>query len=411
MIVTKAIRDSISSADPKIDNALTPRGEIVSSYGEMTKAGKTVSPEGSKAIATAYRAGNIISDDAAKMPIQMFLRENGNIRQIEPDSAQRNMAYLLQVTPNQWGWTPFQFKKSVILWQLYYGNAYIWKPPVWPPQLLVLPADKTRPVFDMNGGLWYEVRFANSRKPEYIPSVEILHLLINPDSTGFLGRGVITYARETLGRQLGAHETESKFYSQGMNASGILYVGSTFKDDEEREKTRRNFADAVSGSERAYNIAVADKNVTKFEQITMHPRDAQFLEIMDATDRDIANFFGMPLHMLNMGKEAYNSNEQKYIEYLQGTLDSFLVPWEEAARIKWLSAEEQGSRYFKFNRSSLLRMDSKTRAETNEIRIRSGQMSPNEARAKDDMNPYGEGDDFYMTANFVKLGAPSDAKP
>jgi HK97 family phage portal protein len=108
----------------------------------------------------------------------------------------------------------------------------------------------------------------------------------------------------------------------------------------------------------------------------------------------------MPLHMLNMGNQSYSSNEQKYLEYLDGTLDSYLVQIEQGARIKWLSEGEQGDCFFKFNRDSLLRMDAKGRAETNEILIRSGQRTPNEARSKDDYSPYTEGDSFFMTKNY-----------
>jgi HK97 family phage portal protein len=187
-------------------------------------------------------------------------------------------------------------------------------------------------------------------------------------------------------------------------------VDAIMKDDEERKKIKSAFADSVTGSENAYNIAVADKRIIKFEPIAIHPKDAQFLEAIEATDRDIANFFGMPLHMLNMGKEAYNSNEQKYIEYLQGTLDAYLVAWEEAARIRWQTTAEQSIRYFKFNRDSLLRMTARERAETGEILIRSAQRTVNEQRIKDDMDTDPRLDDFYMTANYVKVGTP-DAEP
>lgn len=409
MIVTKAAKQSLTGVKPEIDRQNSPRTEFVSSYGDPTASGERVSPEGSKGIATAYRAANIISDDVAKMPLQLMQRKAGKTTQVAPDPS-RNLPYLVEISPNQWGWTPFQFKKATIQWLLFYGNAYMWKPLVTPQQLLILPADTTKPVFDLEGNLWYEARFS-SGKTEYIPSVEILQLLINPDATGFVGRGVITYARETLGQQIGAHKTAAKFYSQGMNASGLLYIEGTIKDEDERDKYRRQFAGAISGSDNAYGVAVLDKRVTKFEPVSIHPRDAQFLEEIEATDRDIANFFGVPLHFLNMGKEAYNSNEQKYIEYLQGTLDAYLVQWEQGARIKWLTETEQSDHYFKFIRESLLRMDAKTRAETNEILIRSSQRSPNEAREKDDYSNHPGGDDFYMTANYVKLGAKPDAQP
>lgn len=172
---------------------------------------------------------------------------------------------------------------------------------------------------------------------------------------------------------------------------------------EARNKVRDAYSETMGGSSNAYRLAVFDDAITTFEPINIQLKDAQFLESIEATDKDIANFFGLPEHMLNRGKEAYNSNEQKYIEYLQGTLDAYLVPWEEAARIRWLSREEQATTYFRFVRDSLLRMDSKSRAETNEIRIRSGQMSPNEAREKDDVSAYTGGDKFYMAGNIFAI--------
>lgn len=383
------------------DRQNSPRPDYPSNYGMPSQAGERVTVERSLSIATAYRAKNIISDDVAKMPFQQIRRVGRNIDQVPPDGKLYNMAYLLQVSPNQWGWTPFQFKKSTIEWLLFYGNNYIWRPAVWPPQLLILPANKTVPVFDLEGNLWYKHTFTNN-KIEYIPAVEILHLLINPDNTGFMGRGVITFARETFGEQLAAHKTRSGFYKQGLNPAAYIQVNATL-DKEGRQKYRDAYSEAIGGSDNAYKLAVFDNRITKFEPVTMTSKDAQFLESIEANDTDIANFFGMPLHMLNRGKEAYNSNEQKYIEYLQGTLDAFLVPWEEAARIRWLSQEEQGDTYFKFNRSALLRMDARTRAETNEVKIRSGQMTPNEAREKDDVSAYDQGDEFYMTSNYAPI--------
>ena len=182
-------------------------------------------------------------------------------------------------------------------------------------------------------------------------------------------------------------------------------------DKEKREMVRKAYEEAMSGSENAYRLAIFDNKVTKYEAVNIQLKDAQFLESIDATDRDICNFFGLSEHMLNRGKEAYNSNEQKYIEYLQGTLDSYLVPWEEAARIKWLSQVEQGNNFFRFVRESLLRMDSKARADAMAVRIQNGMMTPNEAIEKEDGEPYPEGDLHYMAANIQPIGGNPNAQP
>ena len=84
--------------------------------------------------------------------------------------------------------------------------------------------------------------------------------------------------------------------------------------------------------------------------------------------------------------------------------------WEEAARIRWLSRQEQGSMYFRFVRESLLRMDSKARGESMAVRIQNGMMTPNEAREKDDMSAYEGGDRYYMAGNILPIGGDRSAR-
>jgi HK97 family phage portal protein len=202
---------------------------------------------------------------------------------------------------------------------------------------------------------------------------------------------------------LGAHETQGKFFAQGLNPSGILWsAGELSKDG--RDKVRDTFQESMSGSSNAYKLAVIDSKFTKFEQITMKPTDAQFLESIAQNDAEICNFYGVPLYKLNMGKQSYQSNEQQNLDYLNTTLDPFLVQWEQAAALKWLSDEEQNYTYFRFNRDVLLRTDAKTRAETIEKRILSGQMTPNEGRQIEDLSAYPGGDAHYVPGNMARVG-------
>lgn len=397
--VLKRFRNDIDLTNP-------PKWLVDYFGGGKTASGQSVNPENSRTVASAYRCGNIISDDVAKMPLKLFKRTGNSISQVEPSAATRNLSYLLEISPNLYQWTPFLFKKAIMQWLLFWGNSYIWSPPGWPRQMLILPANKTEPVFDQQGSLWFKTEIA--RQVKHLPMVEVMHLLINPDQTGFLGRSVITYARESIGRQMGAYETLGKFYSQGLSSSGILYAAGELNPDA-REKIRSSYASVMSGSENAYNLAIMDSKITKFEPVTMKPVDMQFLESIQASDTDIANFFGLPLYKLNMGKQSYQSNEQQNIDYLTTTLDPYLVQWEQAGRLKWISEFEQANTYLKFIRESILRTDAKSRADLMRTRIESGQMTPNEARALDDMNPYAGGDEFYMASNIAKVGGDKNA--
>ena len=362
-----------------------------------TVSGKVVTPETSRNIATAYRCINILSDDVAKLPLQMFKSNSvGKIEQIKPDNKLENTAWLLEKDPNRW-MTPFIFKKLAIMWLVTLGAAYLWQPPRRAGrrrEIFILPTNITTPEVDEKNQLWYVMRLPGQEPIRY-PDVEVLLLLLNPVDA-IHGRGVITYARETLGRQLANYATQGKIAGKGLNPSGIAWMAGEL-DKEARKKVRDTYEQAMRES----GIAIFDPKVTKFDPITLKPVDAQFLESIQENDTEIANFFGVPLYKLNQGKQSYQSNEQQNLDYLNTTLDPYLVQWQDAAWKYWLSEEEKNSMYFLFNRGALLRTDAKTRAETLEKRIFSGQLTPNQANQIEDLPSFPGGDAHYIPANMA----------
>ncbi|MHB0922599.1 MAG: phage portal protein [Bellilinea sp.] len=366
-------------------------------FGSPTVSGKRVTVDTAKKLATAYRCVNILSDDIASMPLQEFRKAGKNIEQVRPDSIIRNLAYLVELQPNRW-MNPFIWKKTTIAWLINWGNAYIWQPPGAYRELFLLRSDVTIPVFDADGSIWFQTRTPRGDQL-VLPAVEVCHLMIN-SSDGLVGKSVIEYAAETMGRQLGAHETQNRLNGKGLNPAAILWTSKEL-NEEAREKMRQSYLGTISGSENAGGVAIFDPKITKFETVTMKPSDAQFLESIEATDAEIANFYGMPLYKLNMGKQSYESNEQQNLDYLRTTLNPYLVQMEQAGRLSWLRLEEQADTYLKFNRESLLQTDAKTRASYLRDKILSGQMSPNEARQIDDISPYPGGDSRYIPANMA----------
>ena len=100
MIVRNAIRTS------RLQNAKTTSmtlQELSDGFSTETMSGEIVTPQRSQTIATAYRAANIIGDDFAKLPFQQFERINRSVQQVRPDARLKNLAYRLEVSPNEWG--------------------------------------------------------------------------------------------------------------------------------------------------------------------------------------------------------------------------------------------------------------------------------------------------------------------
>jgi HK97 family phage portal protein len=369
-----------------------------------TKSKQTVNAESAKTIATAYRAKNILGNDLAKIPLQHFRRINNEISQIQPDPNLRNISYLLEIQPNRW-MIPFIFKKTLMEWIIFWGNAYVWRPIGGLQELFILPASTTVPKLDANGNKVYEVTFPNGMK-DTLPDVEVMHVMIN-STNGRVGKSVLEYAAETLGKQLAAYSTQNQIHGDGVKAAVVMQMAGSLKA-EDRDRVREEYKKSLS---EPGSIAVIDNKVVKYDQIGMKLTDAQFLESIQATDRDIANFFEMPEYKLNMGKQSYESNTQQKLDYLETTLDPFLVQMEQAARVKWLPFANLSTDYFKFNREAFLRTDAKSRAELYEIRIRNGTMTPNEAKAIEDENGYEQGGSYWMTRNNAPVNELINPQP
>lgn len=388
----RAIKDAVTTPIPA---EMQPGENSYLLYWPPLASIGTVSAETAKKLSTVYRCMNILSDDIAALPFQQFERLERGSRRVKPDGNSRNVAYLIEIEPNRWQ-TPFVFKKRLILDLLSMGNAYVWRPVSAYPELYHLEADKVRPVFDKQGNRFFQVRFENGALRN-IPDPEMLHLMINPDKRGLFGRSVLGYANDTLNRQMGANSSRNILMGNGLLPTAILKVNGTI-GEEARQKVKESYLDAAQDG-----VMVQDNAIVDFKQVTMNATDVQFLESIQATETEIANYFGMPQYKLNLGKQSYQSNEQQQLDYLGTTLNPYLIQFEQSARLKWLATEEQDAGFFRFERKAIMQLDTKTQAEFLHIQIMDGVYSPNEARAINDLEPYPGGDQHYFPGNMAVI--------
>lgn len=349
---------------------------------------KKFTPETAQRLSTVYRCMNILSDDIASLPFQQFSKlEKGGSRRVKPDGKAVNIAYLIEVQPNRW-LTPFLLKKGLILDLLSYGNAYVWQP-AGSGELFPLEPWRVTPILSTKGERFFRVLFENGSERD-LPDAEVLQLMINPDRKRMIGRSVLSYAAETLNRQWSAMETRNKLQGNGLLPTAVMRVNGEI-DRDAREKVKESYLKAAEGG-----VAIMDSKIVDYKQLEVKATDMQFLESVNATEREIANYFGVPEYKLNLGKQSYQSNEQQQLDYLGTTINPYLVQIEQAARLKWLATEEQADSFFRFERKALLQVDSKTQSEFIQTKIMSGVYSPNEARGIDDMEPFEGGDHRFI---------------
>jgi hypothetical protein len=143
----------------------------------------------------------------------------------------------------------------------------------------------------------------------------------------------------------------------------------------------------------------------------MSLKDAQLLEEQRWILEECCRLFRVPLPLLqDWTHGTYTNAEQAGIWFGQHTLLPLAVDTEASIAQRLFLPSEIAAGYFtKFNIDSLLRGDFAARSAGYSILILCGVLSPNEARALEDWNPYDGGDDYRLPLNTAPAGDPLQA--
>jgi len=164
------------------------------------------------------------------------------------------------------------------------------------------------------------------------------------------------------------------------------------------------FTQQFGGQQNWNKTGVLSEGVT-YTQIGLPNEVSQFLETRQFGIEEIARWFNVPPHKLKQLLRATFSNiEHQSLEYVTDSVMPWLIAWEEEAGTKLFSESEQTDHFVKFNVTALLRGDSKARSEFYAKMQEHGDLTINETRLLEDMNPIGpDGDVHLVPANMMTL--------
>ena len=394
--------DSLEDPRMSLDD---PRTWDAVTGGSRTEAGVRVDAQTAIGQPAIWRAINLLANDVAKLPLTPYVRQADNGKTPATD----HPGYRLTRRKANPMMTAFIFLRTMIYHAVFQGNAcaVIDRDPYGLPQDLLLldPAETARAVI---GGRGYFVTTINGTQIK-IPDNDVLHIM-GLSHDGLWGHDLMEVFAEAFGLTVAARRFGARFFGHGTNASGVLMVPGHFSE----EKIRNTFAawdEMNAGLSNSHKVALLQDGV-KWQQLTIAPEQAQFLGTRQFEIREIANVFGIPPHKLgDNSATSYNSLEQENANYLDESLDPWLVQTEHQYNHKLLSEEEQqaDSHFFEFNRNARLRMDAATRAEVYTKFFGLG-MSPNDFFRRENMPTIGPvGDQRFRPGNFVPLDAPAPA--
>lgn len=272
-----------------------------------------------------------------------------------------------------------------------YGNAYSeieytgagTVKALWP----LLP-DRTRPE-RKDGVKTYVTRVqeGTNQREVRLPASRVMHVP-GLGFDGLKGYSYIATHKQMLGAAMAAEEFAARFFGSGMHLGVVLeHPGVVTAPAKERLRTEIEYLQG--GLSNAHRVAIFEEGL-KVNKIGVAPDDAQFLETRKFDVEQVARMYRVPLHMLQVGSEAgqsYASVEQKSLEFVQYTLRSWLVRWEQAIRAKLLSPAERDRYFAEHIVDGLLRGDYQSRMNGHAIRRQWGLASYNEIAEIENWNP------------------------
>lgn len=379
--------------------------EEVMRGGAATASGVRVTPDSAMRVAAVHASIRIISGAVANMPIDIVRKVSSSVRE-EVDS--HAVARLFAYKPNGW-MKPAAFKRMLQVHLMLRGNAYamIIRSRGQIIGLVPLHPDRVECRQNDDLSLSYTYQRKDGGRIE-LEQREVFHL-VGLTLDGVTGVSMLTYARETIGESIAAQDHGASVFKNGARVSNVLTHPSRL-GKEGLEFLRASLDEYRAGGESEGKSLILEEGMD-VSPLSMTSIDAQWIEARKFGRTDIAMFFGVPPHMLGDTEKSTSWGtgiEQQSIGFVTWTLEDHLTMWEETITVDLLA---DPSLRAKFNRSALVKGDIKARWEAHTKALQWGVVSPDEVRAKEDMNPRpdGQGGQFYPPPNTA--GSSSDQSP
>lgn len=391
-------------------------GDLDDAFDVSRVAGVRVSKRAALGVAAFFRGVSVISRYVAKTPLIVY-------RRIEPQGKERakdHPAYkLLRRQPNP-QMTAFTVKQTAMAHVLVHGNAYLFvrrdragRPlELWP----LLP-DRTWPI-RVNGQLWYTThltKFAGEAADAAavergeqikIPAANVIHVK-GLGFDGLTGYSVMRYAAHTLGLAIANRDFGSTFYERGGANRVVLETPKTLSEPA-AGRIIAGWKRMTEGRDNWWRTAILEED-TKAHVLSVTAKDAQMIDAMKFTNKEIANWLNLPEHMVGGdGRTAYASLEQENQRVLDDTIDPWLCAFEAECESRLLTDVERDaeSHEVEFLRESLVRVNLVERFSTFATGLLHGVYNVDEVRNWLGLNPLpdGQGETYRVQMNMTASG-------
>lgn len=349
-------------------------------------SGKSVTVDTALEVSTVFACARVIGEGIAQVPLKL-MRESADGKTRLP--AKEHPLYdILGRRPNAWQ-TSFEYRSMIAMHAVLAGNhcSFINRSsragileliPFEPGHVTIKQADDWTLSYDVRG---------KDGGVQTFPAEAIWHVR-GPSWNSWMGLDAVGLAREAIGLSMATEEQQARMQKNGVRTSGVYSVEGTLTDDQ--YKSLKNWIDKnMGGVENTGKAMLLDRGA-KWLNTTMTGVDAQTLETRKYQVEEVCRFFRV--NPIMVGAESknttYASAEQMFLAHVVHTMAPWWKNLEDSINCNLLTdAEWKSGLYANFVEEGLLRGSMTETQETLLGYVNGGLMTPNEGRAKLDLNP------------------------
>lgn len=353
-----------------------------------SQAGTLVNEETVFQVNAIFSAVSLISDTISTLPIDAFIRRDGERFAFRPRPA--------WVSKPDVDTTKEAFYGSVIVSMLLDGNAFIRNfsnargeiinMTVLNPRTVQIKRNSLgRVMFEVDG----EKKLLSAEEVTFIPDV------VRPGQMRGISR--VDALKDNFGLAIALESYAARFFSQGTQTSGIIEFPGKLTQ-EQAQSLQQSFDSRHRGFKKAHKTGILS-NGASFKPTTVTNDQAQFIDSRRMAVEDVARAFNIPPHLLGLpGTNSFASVEQNNLAWVTHCLRP-IVQKLEGAFSPLLSRTQGGQEAFiKFTLDGLLRADVESRNRSYSVGLQAGYMTINDVRRLEDLPPIDD-----LSANTVRV--------
>ncbi|KLI61677.1 phage portal protein [Brachyspira hyodysenteriae] len=347
-----------------------------------------VNPNTALTFSTVFACVRVIAETIATLPLFVY-KVNGNNKIKAKDHC---LYRLLHDSPNA-ECTSVSFIESLITQILLQGNGFV---EVVRDnfnrvtELYLIDSNKIKVYRDSNGNKMFE--YYDDGKIITLSQLQVMHIA-GLGWNGVIGYSPIAMMRKQITTGLYQDNFALDFFSNGVKKVPIISHPQQLSK-EAKQNLKESFREAWEKG-----IVVLEEGM-KIDPITMNLSDAQFLESRRFSVEEICRVFRVPPHLIgDLSRSTNNNIEHQSIEFVTHTIRPWCVRIEKALNGYLLSGLERKKYNIEFNLDGLLRGDTLTRQQANQIKFNNGVLTRDEWRSQENLNEVEDeyGDEYFVS--------------